>query len=581
MNKSIRDQTFEDRGYYDLHEHIERLRDSGLLFTVDRQINKDTEMHPLVRWQYRGGVEEEDRKAWLFQDVSDSKGRKYDIPVLVGGLAANRAVYQLGMGCELNTIKETWIKALNNPVPPNEVEFNEAPCHDLVYTDEQLLNGFGVDQIPVPISSPGWDNAPYFAASHFITKDPHTGIQNMGNYRAMVKAPNRVGFNPSIELRTGGYMHWEEWKKLGRAMPCCIVVGAPPIVSFTAVQKVPEKYDEFEISGGLCGKPLNVVKAKTVDLLVPAEAEIVIEGYISTELLEPEAPFGESHGHVNLQEYNGYMDVTAVTRRKNAVMVSWISQVTPSESSAIKRPAYEAAQIEHLRDHLGIKGIKHVSTHEPLTSLHKLIVAVVERDIPRTEIWRALYGIASLRRAEGKWVIAVNEDIDPDDTDAVFWAMSYRCKPHRDVEILKNKDEGHGPRSLQDSNDSAVLIDATLKETFPPVSLPKREYMEKAAVIWGELGLQKLRPKRPWYGYDMGEWNQDLEVMARRAVEGDFWKTGEVIAQRRRSDVSMNTEVRTLDEGTPGAGELEKETGELKWDGLKDASHSLREQPKE
>lgn len=581
MNKSIRDQTFEDRGYYDLHEHIERLRNSGLLFTVDRQINKDTEMHPLVRWQYRGGVEEEDRKAWLFRDVSDSKGRKYDIPVLVGGLAANRAVYQLGMGCELNAIKETWIKALNNPVPPNEVGFDEAPCHDLVYTDEQLLNGFGVDQIPVPISSPGWDNAPYFAASHFITKDPHTGIQNMGNYRAMVKAPNRVGFNPSIELRTGGYMHWEEWKKLGKAMPCCIVVGAPPIVSFTAVQKVPEKYDEFEISGGLCGKPLNVVKAKTVDLLVPAEAEIVIEGYISTELLEPEAPFGESHGHVNLQEYNGYMDVTAVTRRKNAVMVSWISQVTPSESSAIKRPAYEAAQIEHLRDHLGIKGIKHVSTHEPLTSLHKLIVAVVERDIPRTEIWRALYGIASLRRAEGKWVIAVNEDIDPDDTDAVFWAMSYRCKPHRDVEILKNKDEGHGPRSLQDSNDSAVLIDATLKETFPPVSLPKREYMEKAAVIWEELGLQKLRPKRPWYGYDMGEWNQDLEVMARRAVEGDFWKTGEVIAQRRRSDVSMNTEVRTLDEGTPGAGELEKETGELKWDGLKDASHSLQERPKE
>ena len=581
MKKSIRDQTFEDRGYYDLHEHIERLRDSGLLFTVDRQINKDTEMHPLVRWQYRGGVEEEDRKAWLFRDVSDSKGRKYDIPVLVGGLAANSAVYQLGMGCELNAIKETWIKALNNPVPPNEVGFDEAPCHDLVYTDEQLLNGFGVDQIPVPISSPGWDNAPYFAASHFITKDPHTGIQNMGNYRAMVKAPNRVGFNPSIELRTGGYMHWEEWRRLGRAMPCCIVVGAPPIVSFTAVQKVPEKYDEFEISGGLCGKPLNVVKAKTVDLLVPAEAEIVIEGYISTELLEPEAPFGESHGHVNLQEYNGYMDVTAVTRRKNAVMVSWISQVTPSESSAIKRPAYEAAQIEHLRDHLGIKGIKHVSTHEPLTSLHKLIVAVVERDIPRTEIWRALYGIAALRRAEGKWVIAVNEDIDPDDTDAVFWAMSYRCKPHRDVEILKNKDEGHGPRSLQDSNDSAVLIDATLKETFPPVSLPKREYMEKAAVIWEELGLQKLRPKRPWYGYDMGEWNQDLEVMARRAVEGDFWKTGEVIAQRRRSDISMNTEVRTLDEGTPGAGELEKETGELKWDGLKDASHSLQERPKE
>ena len=397
----------------------------------------------------------------------------------------------------------------------------------------------------------------------------------------MVKAPNRVGFNPSIELRTGGYMHWEEWKKRGEPMPCAIVIGAPPVVSFTAVQKVPEKFDEFQISGGLCGKPLNVVKAKTVDLLVPAEAEIVIEGFISTDLLEPEAPFGESHGHVNLQEYNGFMDVTAVTRRKDAVMVSWVSQVTPSESSAIKRPAYEAAQMEHLRDHLGIKGIKHVATHEPLTSLHKLIIAVVDRDMPRTEIWRALYGIASLRRAEGKWVIAVNEDIDPDDTNAVFWAMSYRCKPHRDVEILKNKDEGHGPRSMEDSNDSAVLIDATLKETYPPVSLPKRQFMEKAAEIWYELGLPKLKPQRPWYGYDMGEWNEDLETMAQRAVRGDYWQTGEIIAQKRRGDLKMNTEVRTLGEGTPGAGDRTQNKGGLTWDGLTDASHSLQVEPKE
>ena len=112
-----------------------------------------------------------------------------------------------------------------------------------------------------------------------------------------------------------------------------------------------------------------------------------------------------------------------------------------------------------------------MATHEPLTSLHKLIIVVVERDLPRTEIWRALYGVASLRQAEGKWIIAVNEDIDPDNTDAVFWAMSYRCKPHRDVETIRHKAEGHGPRSMIDSEDGAVLIDATLKETFPPVSL--------------------------------------------------------------------------------------------------------------
>lgn len=556
------------RGYADLHEHIAELRGHGLLLEIDREINKDTEMHPLVRWQFRGGIPEEDRKAFLFTNIVDSKGRKFEIPVLVCGLAGNRAIYRLGMRCELDDLKNVWIRAISDPVEPRLVD--SAPCQELVFSGADLLNGNGLDAIPVPISTPGWDNAPYFSSSHFITKDPATGIQNMGNYRGMVKAPNRLGMNPSTELRTGGYMHWLEWKKLGKPMPVAVVIGAPPVVSFTAVQKVPESTDELAVSGGLAGAPLNVVKCATVDLVVPAEAEIVVEGYVSTELLEPEAPFGESHGHVNLQEYNAYLDVTAITRRRNAVMTSWVSQVTPSESSTIKRPAYEARQIEHLRDHLGIRGVRHVSTHEPLTSLHKLIVVVVERGVPRTEIWRALYGVASLRQAEGKWIIAVNEDIDPDDTDAVFWAMSYRSKPHNDVEILKHKHEGHGPRSLLDSEDSAVLVDATLKETFPPVSLPKREYMERAKEIWEELELPKLSPKAPWFGYDLGEWNSGLEAMARRAVRSEYWTTGQIIAQRRRGDVSINTEVRTLDEGNPGAGDEADES--LAWDKLEDAS---------
>src|SRR5881409_1615416 len=88
------------RDYPDLHEHLEALERAGLLISVDRPIDKDTEMHPLVRWQFRGGIEEPDRKAFLFTNVVDSKGRKYDIPVVVGALAASREIYRLGMGCD-------------------------------------------------------------------------------------------------------------------------------------------------------------------------------------------------------------------------------------------------------------------------------------------------------------------------------------------------------------------------------------------------------------------------------------------------------------------------------------------------
>jgi 4-hydroxy-3-polyprenylbenzoate decarboxylase len=281
--------------------------------------------------------------------------------------------------------------------------------------------------------------------------------------------------------------------------------------------------------------------------MVPAEAEIVIEGYIDTEYLEPEAPFGESHGHVNLQEYNAFMDVTCITRKKNAILTSIISQVTPSESSVIKRVAYEPMFTEHLRDHLGIKGVIKVSMHEPLTNIRKLIVIVCERGMPSTEVWRAMYGAASLHRAAGKYVIALNDDIDPDNADAIFWAMAYRANPALDVEILKHRDQGHGPRSQRNGGeDASVLFDATLKEDFPPISLPKKEYMENAKVIWEELGLPELKPQTPWHGYSLGDWDEEFDVMAKRAVESDYFKTGEIIAQRRRNDLAMNTEVRSL-----------------------------------
>jgi UbiD family decarboxylase len=318
-------------------------------------------------------------------------------------------------------------------------------------------------------------------------------------------------------------------------------------VAFTSAQKVPEAIDELHVAGGLIGSPINVVKAKTVDLLIPAEAEIVVEGWIDTEYLEPEAPFGESHGHVNLQEYNAFMEVTCITRRRDAILTSIISQVTPSESSLIKRVALEPLYTQHLRQTLAIQGVKRVSMHEPLTNLRKVVVVVMERNTPRTEIWRALYGAAAWNRAAGKYIIAVNEDIDPDNADALLWAMSYRANPALDLQILQHRDQGHGPRSQRNGGeDASVLIDATMKENFPPISLPKREYMERARAIWEELKLPQLKPESPWFGYSLGEWSDELDEAAQAAVRGDYFDYGEKLVTRRRKDIGMNTEVRSL-----------------------------------
>ena len=533
------------RNYPDLHDHLRALEEAGHLIRVDREINKDTEMHPLVRWQFRGGFEEKDRKAFLFTNVVDSKARKFDIPVVVGALAANREIYRIGLGCEFEEVEPRWARATAAPIKPKIVD--GAPCHEIVITGDDLgKKGNGLDGIPVPISTPGWDNAPYTTLSQYITKDPETGVQNMGNYRGQLKSPRRLGMNPSLELRPGIYAHWLKYKKMGEKMPAAVVLGAPPVVTFVSTQKLPEGLDELDVAGGLVESPLNVVKGVTVDLLIPAEAEIVIEGYIDTEWLEPEAPFGESHGHVNLQEYNAFMDVTAITRRKNAILTSIISQVTPSESSLIKLISLEPMLLKSLRD-LGLKCVKRVSLHEPLTNIRKVVVLHMEKNSQRVEIWRAMYALVAQHRALGKYVIAVDEDIDPRDMNAVWWALSYRCNPAIDMEVLRHRDQGHGPRSQRNGGeDASVLFDATLKEPFPPISLPKREFMENAKRIWEELGLPPLKPQSPWFGTSLGEWDERFDVMAERAVQSDYWTTGDIIAQQRRNDVEMNTELRTL-----------------------------------
>jgi UbiD family decarboxylase len=535
------------RSYPDLHDQLDALDKVGLLLKIDIPINKDTEIHPLMRWQFRGGLDENDRKAMLFTNVVDAKGKKYDIPVVIGAMGGSRTIYQIGLGHPPDQVAAVWARAMNNLIPPRTVD--NAPCQQVVIEGSALDRpGCALEALPVPISTPGWDNGPYLTTSAFITKDPDTGVQNLGNYRAQVKSPRRLGMNPSVELKAGGYLHWLKYKALGRPMPTAVVVGLPPAIAYASVQKAPEAIDEISLAGGLVGSPINVVKARTVDLMVPAEAEIVIEGYIDTEYLEPEAPFGESHGHVNLAEYNGFMDVTCITRKRNAIFTSFLSQLAPSESTVMRQPGQEAIFLRHLRDHIGIKGILHVHMHMPLIGGYRVLVLQFERGTPQTEVWRGLYASVTVQRPSGKFVIATNDDIDPNNADAILWAMTFRAKPHLDMQILPYREEGHGPRDkVRGSEDSSLLVNATLRQDYPPLSLPKRAYMERARAIWeDELKLPKLKPEAPWFGYDLGAWTDDLEHQAQLAVRGDYWETGRVIAQRRRNDVKMNTEVRDV-----------------------------------
>ena len=383
----------EGRNYRDLREHIEMLDNKGLLITIDEPINKDSEMHPLVRWQFRGGIAERDRKAFLFNNIVNAKGHRYKMPVVVCALAASREIYSVGMDAPVEAMGKKWDRALSNTIAPKIVE--TAPCQEMVMQGDDLLGEYnGLDALPIPISTPGFDSAPTLSATNVISRDPETGVQNMGTYRAGLKASDRLVVRMATRTGgAGGYIHWQKCKARGEKLECAIVLGCPPYVAFMGPLKLPIDIDEFNVGGGLAGGPINVVKGVTVDLLVPAEAELVIKGVIDPQIVEPEGPFGESHGHIALEEYNMPMEVTAITHKHNPIIPSYISQVMPSESSVIKRVAYEPLFLSHLRNTLAIQSVKKVSLHEPLTSLLRVTIVTMERSAAKTEvlacaIWR-------------------------------------------------------------------------------------------------------------------------------------------------------------------------------------------------
>ena len=515
--------------YRNLREHLETLEHAGLLTRIKRPINKDTEMHPLVRWQFRG-LDEGQRRAFYFERVVDSAGRSYDIPVLIGGLAASQKIYALGLRCSEGEVEERWTEALHKPIAP--VLVKDGPVKEVIYKGASLKAKGGLEELPIPISTPGFDNAPYFTAGCWITKDPETGIQNMAVYRGQVKGPLKTGI--SWGSLKNSAVHWEKCNRMGRPLEAALVIGGPPCIVYAAVQTVPFGVDELGLAGGLAQAPIEVVKCETVDLVVPAHAEIVIEGRIPTDYLEPDGPFGESHGYEDPGDLTGVFEVTCITHRKDPVFVSMISQLTPSESSKVKQSAFETFALTHLRQKVG-QGIIKVALYEELLNRQMMVIQMKKEslDDPR----RAMESLLKTRAA-AKIMICVDPDIDPYDLLAVHWAIANRSQPHRDVKIAENRPLPWNPiryvadGKRYDMTDSALMIDATLKAKLPPVALPKQEYMEKARSIWEELGLPKLTPRNPWHGYSLGYWPEEDSLQAQRATLGQYYLNAELLASK-------------------------------------------------
>lgn len=522
--------------YKDLREYINALEANNLLLRIKRQINKDTELMPLVRCQFRG-LPEQARKAFFFENVVDVKGNKYPIPVTVGAHAASREIYALGMMCKADKIMERWEGALLHPIQPKIVD--HGPIHEEIHVGDNLLEHGGLEEFPVPISTPGFDNAPYLTCANWVSKDPVTGVRNIGNYRGMIKSQTRTGISSPIgqDLRAS----WEKCKKMGKSLEAAIVIGASPVIGYVGTIKFPYDVDEYDVAGGIANEAIELVKCKTVDLEVPATAEIVIEGILPTDFMEREAPFGEYAGYMGIEMIGPYFNVTCITHRRDPIYTAFISQMPPSESSKIKSIGREAVLFKFLRSDCGLP-ILDVAFHEFGGGAWLYCVIKMKKSHP-AQAWQALNGTLTYFTMGCKFVIVVDEDIDARDADSVNWALSFRVQPDRDVRTAPGRIFAMD-HSIQPTHEieqrypgvtggSALLIDATRKWDYPAVSLPKKEFMERAVKIWEEEGLPKLSLKEPWSGYSLGHWTKENEEEAELALKGEHYRTGEKLAGQR------------------------------------------------
>jgi 4-hydroxy-3-polyprenylbenzoate decarboxylase len=524
--------------YADLRAFLRELEARGKLYRWTGPVDKDSALMPLMRLQYRG-IPDEDRKAFLFENVTDARGRGFDMQVVTGVYGASRAITALGLGCEdPGELYERWHHAVNHPIEP--VLVDRGAVQEEVHLGPDVAE-LGLDELPAPVEDPGFSGT-LRTCTPFITKDFATGIRNVGTYSGFFKAPNRMSWG--IGYNHHGYMyHWRSALARAEAMPVAITVGTLPDIVAVGSAPLPYGADELAIAGGLRGRPVELVRCQTVPLEVPAEAEIVIEGEVSSEYMEPEDCFSDWPGYVMVEKaYRPVINVTAITHRRRALFTSMLVGMAPNECNSILRTCREMMLYSFLKYGCNIPEVLEITC--PEVGGGRWTVIRMRKSHPSKP--RQALQAASGMDPSGKVFIVVDEDLDPTDPEMVMWALTTAMQPHHDAQVITGRVPGLDPSAyplMTKSEDrsypppvgcSALLINATRKGAYPPVGLPKREFMERALKLWEAEGLPALRLKRPWYGYPLGLWTAEDDAMARHAVNGDYHTVGERSAQLRQ-----------------------------------------------
>ncbi|WAH35657.1 UbiD family decarboxylase [Alicyclobacillus dauci] len=466
-------------GYRDLREYLDALKYAGKLKVIDREVDKDWEISAVGRVAFQS-IPETERPALMFTNV---KG--HTAPVVFGILGGSRSIYAKALDTEFESVQQKWSDAQNNPIPPRLV--TTGPCKENILKNEEI----DIFKFPVPTWTVGEDPAPYLTSPFVFTRDPDTGVQNVGTYRVMLKGRNKLGV--WVNFVQHARKHVDRYNERNEPTPVAIVLGTDPSIGLCSVSRMIYGLDELSVAGGLRGEAVDVVKCETNDLLVPATAEIVIEGFFRPNFLEEEGPFGEYPGYMGPKAMSYVMDITCITHRNNPIYQAFLSQMPPSESSMIRSIGREAGIYKHLVSDLRLP-VKDVHLLEAGGAAAYLAISIKKEH--EGQVRQVMLAAWSVDPTLGKFCVVVDDDIDIRDQFMLNWAMSWRVQPHKDVFIIEDlpavrldpSQAADDVPQLDPSRrvSSKMGIDATKKHKFPPIALPPQEHLDRVRANWDQ-----------------------------------------------------------------------------------------------
>ena len=455
----------------DLKNFLEVLERAGELQKVKASVDPKHEIGAICKILN----ESPGSPAVLFENV---KGSNISV---VGQLLASDKRVAMALGLSQENVFDETVERAGNPIPPRLVA--AGPCQEVV------MEGSDVDvtRLPLCTNNPN-DGAPYITAGHVIIKDPEYGM-NLSIYRMMLVSRNEV----TLRLTPGhdGYDFMKNAEKRGqKKFEVAVCIGVPPAV-YVASQFEPRiGVYELEIAGGLLGQPVDVVKCRSVDLEVPALAEIVLEGELSVPAKTgPEGPFGEFCGYTTqIVPSERIMTIKAITHRRNPIYHNiWLGK-PPHEHLYIDALTYAAAAYQELKP--AYPALK--KAYAPAWGVSIVLVLQVENRLKRAGLMDNMLA-ASLYTRSGKWkhVIIVDEDINLYDPNEVLWALTTRFQPATDMYVIpRGITSSLEPSSTPEGVTSKLMVDATIKNGFRGrVAEPSQEMRGAVLKRWKEYGF--------------------------------------------------------------------------------------------